>query len=363
MVSTLGCWVVPALSVAYAVTLDDDYNVYRLLCLPVAGILFSMCFFMKPRNKKRWYKVYTIVNFILMAVVTEYSLVLGDYLAEHARDSDAERMKLYGSEFYNSLFFGSLRVLAAWVPLFVVGFWVRASIATLSDIELSIFLRETVFISGFATMGPLLFLTLEGAKCLRQTEIDFSVCKTSSFVVDGISAYLLMFYAFGIIRNSVPLSVRKTKTVSFNQFATMVVGKKDKCYFFLSFVALLCGCYLFSFLGTYSVPDLITDRSIKLTGYIGMISLVCIGIMEALYLLKQRQMMNATSNASEREEKESKPEESEKASDEQKSIESALPFSSSSESIELVPIVEELSWVFVLLPSILVIINSTHIIV
>ena len=42
-------------------------------------------------------------------------------------------------------------------------------------------------------MEPLTFLTLEGAICLRANGANFSVCRTSSFVVDGKSAYLLMF--------------------------------------------------------------------------------------------------------------------------------------------------------------------------
>jgi hypothetical protein len=145
----------PACYALYGVTGESWYRTLGAALIPLCLCLVLVFWLGAPRDdnaSRKREKVNTAVAYLWCSIVS-----VGVFYGQTVTDPD-------GTVFLGALYLSFL--VWVWSPLIWISTQVRRIIAQLDDVVLAAYMRQSVFISGIASVVPILYMSLETVKCM-----------------------------------------------------------------------------------------------------------------------------------------------------------------------------------------------------
>ncbi|GMH86571.1 hypothetical protein TL16_g10591 [Triparma laevis f. inornata] len=220
----------PALYAYYAYTGDEKvWKFWTKIILPMSATAMAISFALKPRREDRAYKVFLVLQYVLLTLVAEILAIVGDDFAKSVLIKSFVRSLLY-------------------LAFLKIGLKSRSRIATLSDEDLSKFLTNDVIMKSMLVgLGQLAFLMFASIQCDGNTD-DWMQCRRTLYSQTGLSGMVALFTIIKLASGVVPKRILDKHVISPKKVLAMDLNAEQAGQAFGVFVA--AGCALWS-LGNY----------------------------------------------------------------------------------------------------------------
>jgi len=257
----------PALSLAYAITLDNSPLLLLLILSPFILVAFTLCLMIRPRDDSPSHYKFIHLQFATLSAIPELCFIIGDLRS--------------GS--YGSLFRAPFRI-SLFLVLYQGCHQVRTIISEMPDPALHSFLRTNVVATLASMFPPMLYMAFVSVKCTINTRsfedpvcVSTSVCQVflSSYIFAG--HFIRMSYACISSQSRHPLTIQQIVT-----FSNLQTRNKVQCI--LIAITAVCALYLFAHLESPPVSSYV----IFAVGTLGGTSLFITFVWEAWSLTRSR---------------------------------------------------------------------------